>query len=232
MGRSPTGRYARERKERRPSRSRSRSRSRRSRDRPGERRRSRSGDRERGKEKGGEIFGRGRANSRHAHVPPRMRRSSSRDRHADKERRRSRSRSKDCRSRDRQDERVRSRSRDRDRREGAGAGEEEEGLLRALNSHKEGIKDSEARTRELEEDAGGWGEPSPDLRHSAEVIEVKRADLLYNWCVCAACRVRVHRLFSFLLRICCSAMFYRATGFCFRAGPTDRDWLLFSSRSD
>jgi hypothetical protein len=44
--------------------------------------------------------------------------------------------------------------------------------LQALASHRNGLKAAEERTRELEADAGGWGEPPPDLRHSAEVIEV------------------------------------------------------------
>ena len=58
--------------------------------------------------------------------------------------------------------------------EGGDGGEEggDQGLLRALKSHRDGLKDSEARTRELEEDVEGWGEPAVDVRHAAEVIEV------------------------------------------------------------
>ena len=42
--------------------------------------------------------------------------------------------------------------------EGGDGGEEggDQGLLRALKSHRDGLKDSEARTRELEEDVEGW----------------------------------------------------------------------------
>lgn len=54
---------------------------------------------------------------------------------------------------------------------GAGKGADE-GLLQALVSHQNGLKAAEERTRELEADAGGWGEPPPGMRHSAEVIEV------------------------------------------------------------
>ena len=63
--------------------------------------------------------------------------------------------------------------------QGGAAGEHErpgpdEGLLKALVSHRNGLKEAEVRTRELEADAGGWGDPPADLRHSAEVIEVSR----------------------------------------------------------
>jgi len=73
----------------------------------------------------------------------------------------------------------RGRSRSRSRSRSAAAGEAcsagkgaDEDLLQALVSHRNGLKLAEERTRELEADAGGWGEPPPDLRHSAEVIEV------------------------------------------------------------
>ena len=41
-----------------------------------------------------------------------------------------------------------------------------------------GLKASEARTRDLEAEAGGWGVPPTDLRHEAEVVEVRLTDQL------------------------------------------------------
>jgi hypothetical protein len=54
------------------------------------------------------------------------------------------------------------------------AGRVDEGLVRALTSHRHGLKESEDRTRELEEESqsSGWSHPPIDLKHSAEVIEV------------------------------------------------------------
>ena len=78
--------------------------------------------------------------------------------------------------------RSRSRSRSPAHRDGAAgsAGNVcgDEGLLRALETHRVGLKASEARTRDLEAEAGGWGVPPTDLRHEAEVVEVRLTDQL------------------------------------------------------
>ena len=78
--------------------------------------------------------------------------------------------------------RSRSRSRSPAHRDGAAgsAGNAcgDEGLLRALETHRVGLKASEARTRDLEAEAGGWGVPPTDLRHEAEVVEVRLTDQL------------------------------------------------------
>lgn len=58
-----------------------------------------------------------------------------------------------------------------------GGGGGDEGILKALESHKRALKEAGARAKAVEDDANGWGDVS-GIKHAAELIEVQLTDQL------------------------------------------------------